>query len=92
MRPKGAEPRAVTPVLEDTPDEAHAKVAPEKIKSSPDPELEKKKREKERLLQELRGLESDVAQCVAVIDKLQDRPDTHALGPAEKDNIMYALK
>lgn len=54
----------------------------------PDPELEKKKWERDVLLRELQELEKDVAECASHITRLQDQPPTKAFSPSQRDNLM----
>jgi hypothetical protein len=57
----------------------------------PDPEVEKKKREKDRLLRDLRDLENDVAQCSSQIHKLQDPTHSQVLSPTERDELISLI-
>lgn len=66
----------------------HAQGMTEAPKESPDPELEKKIREKERLKRELEELESDVVQCTEVIATIQEQPATHVMQPAEREDLI----
>lgn len=59
-----------------------------KIVEPPNAELEKKKREKERLQRELTALQRDNARCVEWIQKLQDKDVSARLGRKEQDDIM----
>ncbi|KAF2660514.1 hypothetical protein K491DRAFT_621039 [Lophiostoma macrostomum CBS 122681] len=91
LEPKELESRVLTPIPPDTIDEEPVEIVPERKMTPPDPEMEERKREKERLLQELRGLEEDVAQCAAVIDKLQDQSDAQVLDRTERDDLISLI-
>lgn len=54
----------------------------------PDPELVKRKQEKNRLLQELQELQDDVSRCTEEITKIQRQPATHVLQPAEREDLV----
>ncbi|KAF2872102.1 hypothetical protein BDV95DRAFT_35886 [Massariosphaeria phaeospora] len=82
-------PKPETPLAEAEPsDDAEALGGAEQAKEPPDPELEKKKQEKARLLRELQDLEGDVRQCRDEISKLQDQTNTQVLGTSERDDFI----
>lgn len=60
----------------------------ERKKQPPDPELEQKKREKEKLTQELKELESQVSRCTKEIVKIQKQPPAHRLPPREREDLI----
>lgn len=60
----------------------------QKEKSSIDPELEKRKQEKLRLLRELDELESQVSRCTKEIVKIQGQSATHVLPPSEREDLI----
>jgi hypothetical protein len=67
---------------------AHAETLATKERDQPNPELEKKKREKEDFLRELGVLKSDIANSVDWIHKLQDNGSFTRLDRREQDDIM----
>ncbi|KAF2745083.1 hypothetical protein M011DRAFT_407262 [Sporormia fimetaria CBS 119925] len=54
----------------------------------PDPELESKKREKEKLLRELEQLKADISQSVETIDKLNESSGEAYTDQMERDNLI----
>ncbi|KAF2271809.1 uncharacterized protein EI97DRAFT_497022 [Westerdykella ornata] len=59
-----------------------------KKKEPPDPELESKKREKEKLLRELADLQNDVEQCVDKVKWLHSRSPSQELDPGDRDDLI----
>jgi hypothetical protein len=78
----------VTPADNEIAEEAEAGLNANTTREPPDPELEHKKREKERLLREVRDLERDIAYCDLKIRDFQDKPATGAIGSYEQDELM----
>lgn len=61
----------------------------EKVKkSSPDPEVEKRRREKTRLQHEIEELEAQVARCTNEIATEQNRKTSDALLPSQRTDLM----
>ncbi|KAF2730791.1 hypothetical protein EJ04DRAFT_29784 [Polyplosphaeria fusca] len=60
----------------------------QKPKQAFDPEVQKKKHERDRLLNELRDLEKEVASCTRVIKEELDRPAAQILHPRDRDYLM----
>jgi hypothetical protein len=88
LRPKAPPVREKEPEIpiDEPVEEERAEV--EKKKEPPNAELEHRKREKDRLIQELQDLESQVSRCAEEIVKIQGPSATHVLPPAEQDDLI----
>ncbi|KAF2687365.1 hypothetical protein K458DRAFT_429301 [Lentithecium fluviatile CBS 122367] len=80
--------RSEIPLDEPLDDEVEAPTAEKKQKQPPDPELEKRKQERKRLLREVKELESQVSRCTDEIVKMQEQSATHVLEPAEREDLI----
>jgi hypothetical protein len=85
LRRKGENTRPLDgPLLDSQPQETK-----ERPRQPPlDPELEKKKQEKDRLMRELEQLEHDVTRCTQEIDKLANRAVENVLESRERDTMV----
>lgn len=61
------------------------------VKQKPDPELEWKEQEKERLLREVEELEEQISQCTKEAAKLQQQSPEHILQPTERDDLISLI-
>jgi hypothetical protein len=86
--PSVQQDRSEIPLDEPIADELVDPIAEKKEEQSPDPELEKRKRARRRLLRDLKELESDVSRCTEEIVKIQGQSATHVLEPAEMEDLI----
>lgn len=57
----------------------------------PDLAIEEKKREKARLMKELKVLEEQVSQCTEVISKIQTQPPTYVASKEERESLINLI-
>lgn len=86
--PSVQQKRSEIPLDEPVEDEVAAPTAETEQKQPPDPELERRKQERDRLLREVKELESQVSRCTEEIVKTQDQSATHVLEPAEREDLI----